>query len=106
MAKKIQVPFDEDGNLLVYPQEWRIDKWVDNFEFEAIMEVATYTRGRSAARFVLKDTETGVIYETFMKEFLRIVQSKKIDKGIIEKSKWTFCKRGQNYGVMLRLMKL
>ena len=71
-------------------------KYVDNFEWEDILEYETYGRGTSAAHLYFKSTITGKSYQMFLKDFGNI--SKRLVDGKVS-GKWTFCKRGQNYGI-------
>lgn len=71
-------------------------KYVDNFEWEDTLEYETYGRGTSAAHLYFKSTITGKSYQMFLKDFGNI--AKRLIDGKVS-GKWTFCKRGQNYGV-------
>lgn len=77
------------------PPDWR-----PNTPFRAVLTVKDFSRGRSAANFDLED-RNGVPYTMFLKDFLELVQTTKIDAGKTEPLMWCFCKRGQNYGIQL-----
>jgi len=74
--------------------------WKENFEFEDTLYLEGMSRGRSAANFNLVSQIDNKSYNLFMTDILNMVQNADIHKGII-KGKWTFCKRGSNYGVKL-----
>lgn len=73
--------------------------WRDNYEFYATMEFISMERGRSAAFFHLQD-EDGHRYTMFMTDILDVLKRCKIEDGIAE-GRWTFVKRGNNFGVRL-----
>lgn len=86
-----------NGRAVNLPVDWR-----ENFEFEAVMCLDDFSRGRSAAYFHLTENETGTKYTMFMTDLMRVIAEVGIGaKGVIPRSRWTFAKRGQNYGVRL-----
>jgi len=90
-----------NGNLVDYPEN-RYDEeyeWIENHEFEAILTIDTYHRGRSSVKFILKD-DSGTCYEMFVTDMLNLVKTAKIENGKVH-GKWTFCKRGANYGIKM-----
>lgn len=113
----IQVPFDDEGNQLHYPlHRWaynpnhpdansggyyRQDPIIkDNYEFMATMKFEDIQRGRSAAYFHLTDAQ-GKKYTMFMTDLLDLLKrARRIESGEVT-GKWTFCKRGANFGVKL-----
>lgn len=98
MAKKTgnyQIPFDKDGNLLSYP--YNPAEWRDNYVFEETLEYRTYYRGRSSATIEFNDSD-GHRYEMFLSDFHNVMQAKGLD-GKKVTGKWTFIKKGQNYGI-------
>lgn len=95
--QEIQIPF-KNNEMLNYPSYGDI-KWIDNYEFEETMKVDHYTRGCSAANFILIDSN-GKKYTMFLTDFLELVKSKTIKKGTVS-GVWCFHKRGKNYGVRL-----
>jgi len=100
MAKKqLEIPFDRNGNPLSYDDRLKVHDYRANYEFVTTMRVVDMSRGRSAANFTLKD-EKGIEYNMFMKDMLYLIQNCIIDKGVVS-GKWTFVKRGNNYGIML-----
>lgn len=104
MSKKTKinwkVPFDASGNLLNYaetygcyaPKEWR-----DNYEFSGSLSFKDFRRGRSAANAILEDKE-GHTYTMFLTDFKAAIPY--MVNGKIT-GRFTFCKRGANYGVKL-----
>lgn len=98
MKGKYEIPFTKDGNLCDYP-DWRVSEWKPNYDFDATISVESFSRGRSAANFDVKD-ENGKMYNVFMTDFLDMVKHKDFKAGLLT-AKFTFCKRGQNYGMKL-----
>lgn len=96
--KTVKIPF-RDGNQLHYPERhysgsgFVEPEWVDNFEFDDELEITGIKRGRSAAYFILKSITTGKEYTMFMKDLMEFLQGTKLQ------SRWTFQKRGSNYGI-------
>ncbi len=113
MSKKgnYRIPYNpETGNIYDYavykedqqvpPAYQSIYAWMDNHEFEDSMIFLDYYRGRSACGIILKSQTTGSKYSMFMKDFIYVVENCNINKGAVS-GKWTFCKRGSNYGIKL-----
>lgn len=74
--------------------------WRDNYIFTATMTVVSMSRGRSAAYFHLID-ERGKQYTMFMTDMVDMVKrARMITQGVVT-GRWTFQKRGNNYGVKL-----
>lgn len=102
-----KAPFDGHGNMITWvraryrheAQEEYDEKyqWRDNVPFEATMELTSFGRGMSSARFHWVDHE-GHRYEMFMKDMEKVLKSTIIDHGVVS-GKWQICKRGQNYGL-------
>jgi hypothetical protein len=83
VKKVIQVPFDKNG-LQSYPMEYYPEfRLVDNYEL-AELTINSFYRGRSAGGLSLVD----------------MISRSVIDHGKVS-GKWTFCKRGENYGLKL-----
>lgn len=74
--------------------------WKENYEFEDTLELTGMSRGRSAANFNLKSISDKRNYNLFMTDTVDLIQNGVINKGKIT-GKWTFCKRGANYGIKL-----
>lgn len=74
--------------------------WKENYEFEDTLYLNGMSRGRSAANFDLLSQTNSKSYNLFMTDIVDMVQNGNINKGII-KGRWTFVKRGSNYGIKL-----
>lgn len=101
MSKKIgqyKIPFYK-GNHLGYEPEYIDVEWRGNYEFEDTLTYEGFGRGRSSVRLYFKGAN-GDEYEMFMKDFDEIMKSGKIKGGKIS-GKWTFVKRGRNYGIKM-----
>ena len=72
--------------------------YVDNFEWEDTIEYECFGRGTSAAHLYFRSTITGKSYQMFLKDFEDIV--KLLVDGKVTGT-FTFCKRGQNYGIKI-----
>ena len=89
----IEVPF-LDGNQQHYPPVCHV-QWVDNIEFDDTLRYKGFSRGRSAAYFHFTRQSTGKEVTVFMKDFTDMIPF--MVRGTVT-AKFTFCKRGQNYG--------
>jgi hypothetical protein len=96
------VPVNDRGNVLSYdPYSFSGQgKRREVKPFTDTMTILGYRRGRSAAGFLLEGHD-GVQYPIFMKDMVDVMQQRTITEGVIQKTQWTFCKRGSNYGVKL-----
>jgi len=99
LAKKgqYQIPFSENGSLQSYP--YNPNEWRDNYEFEETLTYKTYYRGRSSATIAFTDSKDRQ-YEMFMTDFDDLMTRKGLN-GKEVTGRWTFVKRGQNYGIRL-----
>lgn len=68
---------------------------VENFIFTDSLKYKSYSRGRSAAYFEFERLSSKTEVTVFLKEFEDIVPH--MNKGVV-KGRFTFCKRGQNFG--------
>lgn len=123
MKKDLFVPFDSEGNMLDYSyhgiseEEKEICKenkrvehfrrdgtlaevFVPNYEFEDVLSFEYFSRGRSSVKAHFVSENTGLKYEMFISDFEDVLKSNRIANCRI-KGKFTFVKKGQNYGVML-----
>lgn len=93
--KQVQdVPF-HDGNQLSYVSGWeRGVYWEQNSVFEDELTFVRSERGRSAAHFIFQ-RKNGKEVVVFMKDLTEMFPL--FVKGKV-KAKFTFCKRGSNYG--------
>ena len=99
--RKYKIPFDANGSQLHYAENWEHNVlWKDNYEFEDTLVFVSMQRGQSAAYFNLVSKTTDKCYTMFMKDIIEVIRNCRIDKGEIV-GKWTFTKRGQNYGIAL-----
>lgn len=114
MAWDQKVPFTKQGGLVIYTRNGRCDTvaggsydrresvvWIGNHEFEATLKYKSFTRGRSAARFVWINTTTGAHYEMFMASMSSMILAGATIKDGCVTGHWTFEKRGTNYGIKM-----
>lgn len=94
---KYQIPFDANGNPLNYAREygWNRIEWKDNYIFEASLVFDHFQRGRSAAHAIFNDGQ-GRKFTMFLAELSKAIPS--LEEGQLV-GYFTFCKRGQNYGI-------
>lgn len=99
---KGDIPFNEKGSLIGHVDAWNRDKvrWQPNVPFRAVLTIDSFSRGRSAANYDLLDRH-GNQYTMFMTDMLDLLLTTTITKGKTELLMWSFCKRGQNYGVKI-----
>lgn len=95
-AIKMKVPF-KDKTQLHYAGIYRESQieWKDNYEFIDTLTYAGYNRGRSSINFMFVGTDD-MKYTMFVSELNKIIW-KMINCKI--SGKWTFMKKGQNYGI-------
>jgi hypothetical protein len=109
-----EFPFDQNGNLMHYPEVvwWdyagtrdaygmppRIGPvWIEVEPFTATLEFDTYRRGRSAAYFIWKDCE-GATYPMFLKDLSELLSSTSVIVNGAVHARWEIVKRGRNYGI-------
>jgi hypothetical protein len=74
--------------------------WKENYEFDDTLILTGMSRGRSAANFNLQSETNSKNYNLFMTDIVDMIKNANIFKGKV-KGKWTFVKRGQNYGIKL-----
>lgn len=97
------IPFSKNNNQLMdYVSNLNEESvnWKDNYEFDDIMIAESISRGRSSATFKFISELDGRIYNVFMKDVLEMIKYGDFTDGKI-KGKFTFCKRGTNYGLKL-----
>ena len=114
------VPFDESGNMKAYvgysldddeintayeEGEYTFSMWNEttvwkpNKIFDDELEYIGYGRGRSSIKLYFKSRLSNKEYEMFMSDFNKLMIDGKFDNPL--KGKFTFCKRGLNYGIKL-----
>lgn len=96
------IPFDPDGTPLSYTTvtagvSGPHVKWRKNHEFDAEMTYVGFSRGRSAAHLLWQDGR-GVRYTMFLADADALFKTRTVAAGVVA-GRWTFCKRGSNYGV-------
>lgn len=107
----LQVPFDDKGNMLDYTRYaypdvapksntyWgAVAVWRKNHIFQSNMKIESFERGRSAARYRLRD-DHGHLYTMTAANLLAALQSGDCVKGYI-RGNWAFVKRGANYSLV------
>ena len=122
MKKELFVPFDRCGNMLGYSyygistDEEKICKetgrfeifnrngtlvevFVPNFEFEDTLIFKNFSRGRSSVKAHFESRFTGKKYEMFICDLEDVIKSNYFITKL--SGRFTFVKRGQNYGIML-----
>ena len=87
------VPFNKSGDQLHYPDYNPV--WTDNLEFDDILEFREFRRGQSAAYSIFSRLSNGKEVTVFLKDFVALIPH--MISGRVA-GKFTFCKRGQNYG--------
>lgn len=99
---KGEIPFFSNGSVpsYAYAPESGVT-WKPNAIFEANLSIESFSRGRSAANFDVKNMQTGAKYTMFLTDFLALLKRHTLDHGETPRLKWQFTKRGQNYGVTL-----
>jgi len=100
-----QIPFDKDGNQMDFPEK----RWVngepiypdmrDNFEFDDTLTLLDYGRGRSSVTFTLQRLN-GKNVTMFVSDLCDMVKACESKQGVFH-GRFTFCKKGQNYGCRL-----
>ncbi len=104
MSKKgdYKIPF-RDGSLQHYPQDWPHSgvplEWRDNGRVSMALTYQGYRRGRSAAYIEWRDA-AGKTFPMFLTDLDAVIRGHSIERGTVA-AEWTFCKRGQNYGICL-----
>lgn len=99
MAKgDYKIPFDTEGNQMHYPYGVypELGRWEDNRIFEDTLKFEYFSRGCSAAYANLVSLIDGKKYTMFLVDLETCFLDFKHGKA---EGKWTFCKRGQNFGI-------
>lgn len=92
---------DKAGDMLSYAGNYYTAiEWRENIPFQAKMKIIRYERGRSAARFILEDTE-GHTYPMFLSNMVEILTSVGVEPGGYISGMWQGVKKGANYGLQL-----
>lgn len=96
-----QIPFDKEGNMCKYSHDNRIVEWRDPEPFTDFLFFKEFNRGRSAAHAIFeaeKGQHHGDTFVVFLTDLSEMIPHMRV--GEIH-GKFTFCKRGQNFGVKL-----
>ena len=93
------IPFYKTSHALAtYPERWQCDNghidWRENEIFEDVLEFEHFSRGRSAAHAIFTRS-TGAELTVFLTDVADMIPH--FVNGKV-KGKFTFCKRGANYG--------
>ena len=96
--KILQIPFDINGNQMHHRYDYGTFKeYKDNFEFFTTLTFSHFMRGRSAAYAVFTCSD-GTKCSMFLRDMEDVIPYLK--NGYLTGS-FTFCKRGQNFGIKL-----
>lgn len=95
-----QIPFDKNGNQLEYYNLYNnsFPTLQDNYEFNDTLLYQTYGRGRSSITFVFKRQSTGKNVSMFVSDLHNAIPY--LRNGCLS-GKFTFVKKGRNYGCKL-----
>lgn len=98
MAGNYKIPFNKNGNMMGWSSSYNANTiWVDNYEFEDTLTIIGSTRGNSSTKFIFKGSYEKR-YEVFVKDMFDMCLH--MINGNVT-GKFTFCKRGENYGLRL-----
>jgi hypothetical protein len=109
MGGIMRIPFDKNGDLLTYVDKndiafsngfLGVAEWMENYEFDDTFHITSYIRGRSSIAFEMTSCLDKKRYYMFVSDFVEMIQSSVVDKGLV-RGRWTFCKKGCNYGMKL-----
>lgn len=89
----MMIPFNKNGEMLRYDDDYYTKERKENYEFSAIMKFIGFGRGRSAAYAIFKNEENDKEYYMFLKDLSDILLNKEII------GNFTFVKRGCNFGI-------
>lgn len=103
--KKLKIPF-KDGKPCKWVKDVH-DEERDNYEFDECLEIYGFVRGCSSAVMILRPADdhgkdfnyvNSIYYQVFLTDSKEIIQH--MIHGVIY-GKWTFVKRGKNFGIKL-----
>jgi hypothetical protein len=94
--KEIRIPISESGEMQRY--SYSNERFIDNCEWDDKLKYRGYARGRSAAYFIFKSELNEKKYYMFMKDLDDSIG--RMALGILE-GRFTYCKRGQNFGIRM-----
>lgn len=91
------------GSLLGYYFEYLYEEGeielIENIEFYAELEYQGYSRGRSSVTINFKGNK-GENYPMFLSDFDDVLKNADIINRKVY-GKWTFCKKGKNFGIKI-----
>lgn len=106
----ISVPFSPAGDLQHHPSisygtvdgksTCTAPTWKETYEFQDILEISDLEKSRNASYFVLKSKKNKLQYPAFLQDILYMIANSNARYGAIH-GRWTFVKRGSNYGIVL-----
>lgn len=114
-------PFGAESNSEPIYRDTKDCVWKDNYQFQALIKITGYGRGRSSAVFYAQAQQytapqySAPQYQFFMSEMERIISNCSITKGLIHYGHllcfdfkvncptYTFCKKGGSYSLQLVL---
>lgn len=97
MPHRDRIPFDEEGNMLSYPEPYRTAEWRVNEDFYDELAFQGFERGRSSAVAIFMNPDRK-LFSMFLKDLahaMPFMVNAKLN-GIFR-----YQKRGTNYGVRL-----
>lgn len=100
----MMIPFSrKTGNMLDYSwdtvgEDNQRTVWKENYEFDDVLEFTHFTRGRSSVKAHFKSLSDGKLYEMFITDFEKMLLAGRLDRAQVC-GRFTFCKRGANYGI-------
>lgn len=123
MSKELFVPFDRHGNMLdysywgiseeekelckkhgrfdrLYPNGELAEMFIPNFVFEDTLIFTRFSRGRSSVKAHFESKYTELKYEMFISDFQNVLKQNRIGNCHVT-GRFTFVKKGQNYGIVL-----
>lgn len=112
MSKLFMVPFSiHNGMMLEYTgclpdsiqdENWNHGRWEwkENFVFHDDMKFTGFSRGCSSAKAVFESRLDGKQYAMFLTDLADAISGERFFKDRLI-GYFTFCKRGQNYGVKI-----
>jgi hypothetical protein len=98
--KVLKIPFDEHGYFVSYPgiNFHERYEWKPNYVFEDELQFLGFYRGRSSAGITFESKKHKSQYTMFLIDFKDLILNNLVEFGKIQ-GKWTFVKRGTNFGV-------
>lgn len=101
MAKKVQIPFDQQGQLIhqdctrygIPPYEWR-----DNYTFQDTLRFDGFSNMKTSVQVKFTSLKDGKRHLMFLSEFARIILENAIHDGNVS-GLFTFAKKGTCYSV-------